>query len=144
MHNKIVSGAHLGVVHSWIKWHYCMGNGERVLWGSHDLLVGKDVHVDELERLAQDIRDAVLKEHRVKAKEHVYSYVVFAESGAPAFQYVDTAKEAWSALFRATGDVMIWRRDCSAADSVVKGTADEVRAWLLENELPVTKEKEGE
>jgi len=60
----IKSGAHLGAIHSWIQreaW-----NGETVTWGSNEFLKLKDLTVADMEHLAQDIRDAVLKEFKVK------------------------------------------------------------------------------
>ena len=50
------SGPHLGAVRGWIKWHF--RNGSHVTWSSRTPLVG-DVCADDLERLAERIREAV-------------------------------------------------------------------------------------
>ena len=54
----IKSGAHLGVVRKFIQ-RKCV-NGDRVMWGSTES-VG-ELTVADLELLAQDIRNAVVKE----------------------------------------------------------------------------------
>ena len=58
---NITSGPHLGVIHNWIKWRF--HNGAQVTWGSHEYLnTNRSFTPAELEDLAQEIRDAVLKE----------------------------------------------------------------------------------
>ena len=137
-HGDIQGGSHLGTVRNWIKWHFCFGNGETVTWGTHEVLHGRDVHVDDLERLAQDICDAVLDEYAVKPKDHEYKYVVFSSEGCAAFQNVDTAQEAWNALFKAEGEVAIYERSPNGelGKEMNRGKAEEVREWLRRNNLP--------
>lgn len=60
----IKSGKHLRVVRSWMQRNFL--NGDRVIWGSSDPLVGKTLTPLILEELAQEIRDAVLKEFKIK------------------------------------------------------------------------------
>lgn len=75
----IESGSHLGVVRRWIQSNAI--NGETVTWGSQELLKLKPITVDEMEKLAQRIKDAVLmetkmaeyedwKEHKENATQH--------------------------------------------------------------------------
>lgn len=136
----ITSGSHLGVVRNWIKCHFCFGNGETVIWGSHECLKGRDVHVDDLERLSQDIRDAILKEYKVKPKEHKYKFVIIADN--TFFQDVDTSYEAWCALYKIEGHVSIYFRGVNnegqpsgLGAKIIDGTPEEIRSWLLENSL---------
>jgi len=61
MKHKVTSGPHLGVVRSWIQWNFL--NGDQITWGSQDPLISKRAFTPhELERLAEDIRDAVMDE----------------------------------------------------------------------------------
>lgn len=56
-------GAHFGVVHNWITWKFCMGNGETVTWGSDEVLRGGPTLTPALlEDLAQQIREGVIEE----------------------------------------------------------------------------------
>jgi hypothetical protein len=57
---KIKSGVHLRVVRSWIQRR--ARNGEAVTWGSNNILELPGIAVLDLEWLAQDIRDAMIKE----------------------------------------------------------------------------------
>lgn len=124
MRREIKGGAHLGVVRRWMQWH--AANGDQVTWGSHTLLC-VDLHVDDLERIAQDVRDAVLEEFHVKDTDHVYRYRVFSDDGGPAFQFADTDAEIWKALFLARGRVII-----NEGEKVLfSGAANEAREWLL-------------
>ena len=123
-HGEIKDGAHLGVVRNWIKWH--ARNGEYVTWGKHELLQ-VDLHVDDLERLAQDVRDAVLEEFHVKDTDHEYRYRIFSDDGGRAFQSADTPAEIWSKLFAPRGTVMIHEGD----SRLFCGTAAEAREWCL-------------
>ena len=91
MSNDIKGGAHLGEMRRWIQWHAL--NGDTVTWGSRDVLRLKDVTPGDLDRLAQDIRDAVLREFKVNDTDHQYRYAVFCEAGCAAFQFADTIAE---------------------------------------------------
>ena len=124
-HNEVKSGSHLGVVRNWIKWH--ARNGESVTWGTHALLQ-VDLHVDDLERIAQDVRDAVLEEFHVRDTDHEYHYRVFSDDGGPAFRDADTPAEIWAGLYSARGNVLI-----HAGDTLLfQGTADGALKWCLE------------
>jgi hypothetical protein len=67
MKNEITSGAHLGVVRNWIKWH--AWNGSRIDFGSREMLKMKGLSALDLDRLAQDIRDAVIEEEGLRVSE---------------------------------------------------------------------------
>ena len=56
----VKSGQHLAIVRAFIQ-HYAI-NGSDVRWGSNDLLRFTGITVDDLERLAQRIADAVEKQ----------------------------------------------------------------------------------
>lgn len=123
----------MGCVRGWIKWNTT--NGERVTWGSSERLqFFLPVTVHELELLAHSIGDSVLREYRVKPREHEYRFAIFCEAGAPAFQGADTSQEAWAALFKATGRVDIFDR-LNNNETVVTGQADEVAKWLKDTQL---------
>lgn len=128
--SDIKSGAHLGVAHSWIQWH--ARNGEIVDWGSHALLQ-VDLHVDDVERLAQDIRDAVLKEFHVRDSDHQYRYTIFADGG-PAIQRADSFAEIWAALYHAEGRVMV--KD--GEQWIFTGTPVEAQRWCQAQALSAT------
>lgn len=55
--SRIDTGAHLGVVRNWVKWH--AKNGESVTWGSDETLEMKRLTPRDMEQLAQDIANAV-------------------------------------------------------------------------------------
>lgn len=140
----IESGSHLVVVRNWITWKYCKGNGETVTFGKHERITSYpsghcDLYADDLDQLAQDIRDAVLKEYNVKSKEHKYKFVIIASN--PFSQYVDTSYEAWCALYRIEGKVTIYALEeyesgrHKFGKCIVSGTPEKVRNWLLENRL---------
>jgi len=57
---EIKSGAHLGIVRSWIQRK--ARNGETVIWGSDTYLELAPIAVRDMEWLAQDVRNAVIKE----------------------------------------------------------------------------------
>lgn len=62
-YGKVQYGSHFGVVHNWIKWKFCMGNGETVTWGSDEVLRGgPSLTPALLEDLAQQIREGVIEE----------------------------------------------------------------------------------
>ena len=124
MRGEIKGGSHLGTVRNWIKWH--ARNGEYVTWGTHELLQ-VDLHVDDLERIAQDVRDAVLEEFHVKDTDYEYRYRVFSDDGGAAFQFADTDAEIWTRLFLARGHVLIHEGD----KLLFQGKADEAREWCL-------------
>ena len=131
----IKGGAHLGVVRNWIQrkaW-----NGENVTWGSLEYLRLHDLTVSDLEHLAQDIRDAVLEEFKVKDTDHEYTYRIFSDDGGAAFQFADTPQEIWRCLFKAKGNIIISIGEATE----FRGTADEARVWCLalrERRLPST------
>ncbi|KKN56086.1 hypothetical protein LCGC14_0575640 [marine sediment metagenome] len=52
-------GPHLGTVRSWMQ--RCFHNGNRVTWGSNDQLDNTDLTPRRMERLAEDIKDAVVR-----------------------------------------------------------------------------------
>jgi hypothetical protein len=56
----VEGGDHLVVVRSWVQQHAI--NGSSVRWGSEEMLQGLSVSIGDMERLAQRIREAVLKE----------------------------------------------------------------------------------
>ena len=56
----MTSGKHLSAVRSWIQWHAV--NGSDVTWSSQDVLQMRPPTVMEMENLAQEIADAVLRE----------------------------------------------------------------------------------
>ena len=61
MIKDITSGPHLGVIRNWIKHRF--HNGDQVRWGSYEpLTTNRSMSTAELERLAQDIYDAVMGE----------------------------------------------------------------------------------
>jgi hypothetical protein len=124
MRGEIKGGSHLGVVRRWMQWHAF--NGDQVTWGTHTLL-RVDLHVDDLERIAQDVRDAVLEEFHVKDTDHEYRYRVFSDNGGPAFQFADTDAEIWKALFLARGHVLINEGD----KLLFSGSAFDAREWCL-------------
>ena len=66
----------------------------------------RELAESELERIAQDVRDAVLEEFHVKDTDYDYRYRVFSDDGGPAFQFADTDAEIWKALFLARGHVL--------------------------------------
>lgn len=57
---KMESGAHMAIVRSFIQNHAL--NGSDVTWGSTDVLRFSHVCVYDLERLAQQIKDAAMRE----------------------------------------------------------------------------------
>lgn len=56
----VKSGGHLGVMREWIKWN--ARNGDQVQWASNDVVQLKSLSVNELEILAQEIRNKVFEE----------------------------------------------------------------------------------
>ena len=126
----VKSGAHLGVIHSWIQWN-CL-RGDYVTWGSTTELTPRHLSCYDLEALAQDIRDATLREFRVKDNDHKYKFVVFCDGNCVAFQNADTAEEAWKCLYNADGKVTIYecKDDGHLGDHVFNGTADGAREWV--------------
>jgi len=59
-----LGGAWLGAAREWIQWSFI--NGSDVTWGSQDVLRGKDLTVDDIERLAAIIAAAAINEDRTK------------------------------------------------------------------------------
>jgi hypothetical protein len=105
-------------------------NGDRVIWGSLDVLSGSGLTVLEMEELAQDIKDALFLEYHIKDKDHKYKYTVCINEDAPAFQNADTMQEIWNCLFRGGGGVNIYKWAYgSLGDSVFSGTIEEARGW---------------
>lgn len=125
--NAMKGGPHLGVARNWIKWH--ARNGESVTWGTHELLQ-VDLHVDDLERIAQDIRDAVLEEFKVKDHDHEYRYTLCCDEGCAAFHGFDTFDEMWAKLYKSRGRVMVMVKN--PKEWIFHGTTEEARAWCLE------------
>lgn len=125
----ITSGNHLSVVRNWIKRNAT--NGEHVKWGSYECLSLYSQTPRDLEHLAQDIRNAVLKEMRVKDKDYNYRYQVFCTEGCAAFQKADNFQEIWNCLFKAKGKVGVHQQDKDGQYrvTVFQGTADEAREW---------------
>lgn len=62
----MTGGSHLGVIREWIKRKAF--NGEGVLWGSHQILKLGDVSVYDLEYLAQQIRNAIVRDIKKEIK----------------------------------------------------------------------------
>ena len=60
--DTVQSGAHLGTMRSWIQRN--AGNGETVTWGSQEFVALKPLTAHDLDRLAQDIKDAVVEEQK--------------------------------------------------------------------------------
>jgi len=124
----VQSGAHLGAIHRWMQRKF--NNGDRVTWGSFDILGGSGLTVYEMEELAQEIKDALFLEYHIKDKDHKYKYVVCIDKDAPAFQDADTMREIWSCLFEGGGLVTIHKRvDGSLGELVFSGTIEEARGW---------------
>jgi len=129
------SGEHLATVRRWMQRTY--HNGDTVTWGSYE----EDLHPSltffpaDFENLAQEIRDAVLKEFKVKDEDHEYKYLVTSEGGC-AFQDADTAHEIWNCLFDAAGRTIIFRKEDVSKTAgelhvMFHGSADEARTWIL-------------
>ena len=132
------SGPYLGVIRRWIQRKF--RNGEYVTWGSEtDILEGCTLTPGILERLAGEIRDAVLREFSVKDKDHVYKYSVICVGSGTFEQKVDTSKEAWTALFNLEGPVYIIPNNENNKlpweQAVFKGDANEARIWIREHKL---------
>lgn len=125
-YSDIKGGPHLGVMRKWIQWN--ARNGETVTWGSRDVLRLKDIDAHELDRLAQDIRDAVLAEFKVKDHDHKYRYTLCCDEGCAAFQNFDTFEEMWAKLYKSRGRVMVKHGE----EWIFHGTTEEARAWCLE------------
>jgi len=124
----IQSGAHIGVIHRWMQRKF--NNGDRVIWGSSDVLSGSGFTVIEMEELAQEIKDALFLEYHIKDKDHKYKYVVCIDKDAPAFQDADTMREIWGCLFEGGGLVTIHKRaNGSLGELVFSGTIEETRGW---------------
>jgi len=81
-----------------------------------------------------DIRDAVLREFKVRDTDYQYRYTVACDTG-PAFQFADTIEEIWAKLYRARGRVMIKDATVTSDDTstswIFHGTPEEARAWCL-------------
>lgn len=60
----IVSGVHLRTMRSWLQRK--ARNGDTITWGSQEYVDLKSLTAHDLDRLAQDIRDAVVKERKDK------------------------------------------------------------------------------
>ena len=123
-------GAHIGAIHRWMQRKF--QNGERVTWGSMDVLAGSGLTVFEMEEVAQEIKEALFHEYHVKDEDHKYKYSIFCSGGCSAYQDADTMREIWTCLFRAEGDVEIREGMNFSPDAVLAfaGTADEARAWV--------------
>ena len=130
----IKSGEHLGAVRRWIQHTFL--NGDTVTWGSDERLDSRWLLTPRvLEELAQNIRNAVLKEFGVKDSDCEHRYLVTSEGGH-AFQDADTAHEIWNCLFDAAGSTIIFRRDNVSETAgelhvLFHGTADEARLWII-------------
>lgn len=124
------SGEYLGIMRSWIQRKF--RNGEYVTWGSTDVLDSRSFTVYELEYLAYDIRNAVLREFGVKDKDHIYKYTIFCHGHGTFIQQVDTPEEAWSALFKLDGGVSITLNTKEGKhkweETLFQGDAEEARA----------------
>lgn len=55
-------GQWLGAAREWIQWNF--SNGSDVIWGSQDVLKGKDLTVHDIENLASIIAAAAVNEDR--------------------------------------------------------------------------------
>ena len=62
--DSVQSGAHLGVMRSWIQRN--AGNGETVIWGSQEFVALKPLTAHDLGWLAQRIKNAVSNENKHK------------------------------------------------------------------------------
>ena len=128
-YNGVTSGEHLGVIRRWIQ--HEAANGEEVTWSSRTPLRWlHDLSCADLEALAQDIRDAVLSEFRIKDHDHEYRYVLHCEEGCAAFWDFDTFDEMWAKLYKSRGRVMVMVK--SPKEWIFHGTTEEARAWCLE------------
>jgi hypothetical protein len=54
-------GRWLGVVHNWMQRKF--SNGDTCTWGSDEVLNGRMLRVNELERLASEIAESAIKEY---------------------------------------------------------------------------------
>jgi hypothetical protein len=130
----IKSGEHLATVRRWIQHTFL--NGDTVTWGSDERLDSRWLLTPRvLDELAQNIRDAVLREFGIKDNDHEYKYLVSSEGGC-AFQDADTAHEIWNCLFDAAGSTVIFRRENVSETAgelhvLFHGSADEARVWIL-------------
>jgi hypothetical protein len=62
---QVNSGGHLGTVRTWMQCRFI--NGDRVTWGSEELLLGTGLTVREM--VAQRIADIVVAEERTKGNK---------------------------------------------------------------------------
>jgi hypothetical protein len=122
----VVSGKHLSAVRSWIQ-RKVVG-GDRVTWGSNEQL-NVLFTVASLEILAQEIRDAVLREFGISPKQaEEKKYKIFCESGVAAFQFADSFRGIWSRIRKSTGKICIF--DLEKNVCIFDGTTEEVISWL--------------
>lgn len=131
----IDSGAHLGAVRRWMQSTF--PNGERVTWGSYDVLGASGITVFAMEELAQEIKEALFREYKIKDRDHVYMYTIFCDGGPEAFQYADTPAEIWACLFKAEGRVQVLAGPRYDANNVAlfEGTAEEARRWVRDKRV---------
>lgn len=139
MTNLIKPGAHLGVIRRWVKRTFT--NGCEVTWGSTSDILQKPSGFTpyDLDFLACEIRQAVLQELNVKDIDHVYKYKIICLGEGTFLQYVDTSKEAWTALFELKGHVYIYynaeHTKLSYSACIFSGDATKALNWVKENRL---------
>lgn len=139
MYNSIkYSGEFLSVVRNWMQRKF--RNGDQVTWGSmNDILEGKsDFTPYDFETLACDIRDAVLRQFKIKDTDHIYKYQILCTGKGTFIQYVDTSKEAWTALFDLKGPVSIYQnkyKKLSQNECLFQGNVNEAINWIKNNKL---------
>jgi hypothetical protein len=125
----VKSGKHLACVRSWIQRKFI--NGERVTWGSNDVCGVSGLTVLDLEGLAQDIRDAVLKEFNIKDNDHEYKYVAHINGPNECdYKEFDNREELWNILgswYQTGANIYITKN--GVEDIVFEGNFYETMKW---------------
>lgn len=122
------SGEYLAVMRRWIQRNFW--DGDRVTWGSTTTVMTPKHPFSpyELDVLAGDIRDAVLRQFKIKDLDHGYRYTILTNGEGSFIQYADTQKEVWGALFPKAEWFGI--KDNKTETYLVHGTTDLVRSWV--------------
>jgi len=124
------AGEYLAVLRSWIQRTF--RNGEHVTWGSNDALESyKTLTPYLLEILAMDIRDAVIRQFKIKDLDHEYKYRVCCLGKGKFMQFADTAQEVWNVLFNLEGSVIISRNKeaVSISEILFHGSVEKAKIW---------------
>lgn len=120
------SGEFLGIARNWIQRFFM--EGDTVTWGSHTPMTPKrNLTPYVIETLACDIRDATLKQFKVKDSDHVYKYKILRNGEGRFLQYADTPKEIWAMLFEKAEFVMI---GTMSDELVFSGSREDARKFV--------------